>query len=60
MRVVLMRGETKLSGLTEAPLAPPPAPANLSEARTLVKKRESEPSSSNHSDENYRLFVVSL
>ncbi|KIM42262.1 hypothetical protein M413DRAFT_444696 [Hebeloma cylindrosporum] len=61
MRVVLMKGENKLSGLTpEPPLAPPPPPANLSEARTLVKNPDSEPGSSKKNDENYRLFVVSL
>ncbi|KIM42261.1 hypothetical protein M413DRAFT_130034 [Hebeloma cylindrosporum] len=49
MRVVLMKGETKLSGLTEPPLAPPPPPANFSAA-----------SSVNKDDENYRLFIVSL
>jgi len=60
MRVVLMKGETKLNGLTEPPLAPPPPPANLFAARDIVKNKDSEPSSSHHNDDNYRLFVVSL
>jgi hypothetical protein len=54
-----MKGETKLSGLTEPPLgAPAPAPANMS---TSTKEKElPELGSSKKSDDTYRLFVVSL
>ena len=60
LRVILMKGETKLSGLTEPPLGPAPAPTNMSAAVSSVKEKDPVPNSSKKGDDTYRLFIASL
>jgi hypothetical protein len=61
LRVILMKGDTKLSGLTEPPVGVlAPEPANMSAAVGSEKGKYIEPSATRKSDEMYRLFVVSL
>jgi len=61
LRVVLMKGDAKLSGLTEPPVGiQGPAPAIMFAAVASEKEKYPEPSASKKSDETYRLFVTSL
>ncbi|KAF8962307.1 hypothetical protein BDZ97DRAFT_1825522 [Flammula alnicola] len=55
VRVVLMRGQTKLSGLTHVPSdgISSPSPANMSAGSSNGQGAQS-------NDDNYRLFVVSI